>query len=161
MRVLFPLAAVSALAAAALAPGLLAAQGMPAPARKSGWWEMTMQMSAPMPMTHKTNICVDASQDAAGGALQGPQDQRMPAECKQGPVGRNAQGWTFSNTCTMQNMTVATSGVASGDFQGNYRVETTTRMTPAPMPQMAETKTVITGKYMGPCPANRKPGTAW
>lgn len=161
MRVSFPLAAASALAVAALAPVLVSAQGLPAPARKSGWWEMTMQMSAPMPMTHKTNVCVDAAEDAAGGALQGQQNPRMPAECKQGPIGRNAQGWTFSSTCTMQNMTLQTTGVASGDFQGQYRVETTTRMTPAPMPQMAETRTVITGRYMGPCPSNRKAGSVW
>jgi hypothetical protein len=160
MRVLYPLAA-ACLLGAAIPTSLLAAQG-PAPARKSGWWEMNIQMSAPMQMTHKSNICVDASRDA--DALQGqppPQRGSDRMDCKTGPVGRNAQGWTFSNTCSMQGMTMTTTGVASGDFQGAYRVETTTRMSPAPMPQMAETKTVVVGKFMGPCPAGRQPGSVW
>ena len=152
---------VAAVAAAAtLPPSILSAQGM-GPARKSGWWEMTMQMSAPAPMTHRMNVCVDASQDAEGGALQGRPDQKTPGECKAGPVGRTATGWTFSSVCTMRGMTMDTRGVASGDFQGNYRVESTTRMSPAPMPQMAETKTVILGKFMGACPSNRKAGQVW
>lgn len=160
MRVLFPLSALSVLAIAAAVPAVSNSQGM-GPARKSGWWEMTIQMSAPVAMSHKNNVCVDAAKDADGGALAPQQNPRMPAECTAGPVGRNAQGWTFSSTCKMQNMTMTTSGVANGDFQGNYRIESTTRMSPAPMPQMAETKTVILGKFMGPCPAGKSPGQVW
>jgi hypothetical protein len=55
-------------------------------------------------------------------------------------------------------MTMTTSGVASGDFNSAYKVDSTTRMNPAPMPQMAESKMTIEAKWAGPCPAGRKPG---
>ena len=146
-------------AAAVLAPTVaLSAAAPAAPARKAGWWEITTAMSAPMAMTSKMNMCTDAATEARNSAFATNNGPPGGVDCTQGPVGRTATGWTFSSTCKMQGMTTTTSGVASGDFDANYRVEATTRMTPAPMPQMAETRTVITSRWLGPCPAGRVPG---
>jgi hypothetical protein len=55
-------------------------------------------------------------------------------------------------------MTIATSGTARGDLSSSYHMESVTRMTPAPAPQLAETHMTIDAKWLGPCPAGKKPG---
>jgi hypothetical protein len=144
-----------ALIAAVVIPVVAAAAPAP-PQRKSGWWEMTMQMSAPVPMTQKMNLCTDPATEARNSAFAA--QQNPGADCTNGPVTPTAGGWRFSSTCRTGGMTMTTTGVATGDFNSNYRVESTTRMTPAPMPQMAESKMVITSRWLGPCPAGRVPG---
>jgi hypothetical protein len=156
MRVPVPLLLSSVAAVAAFASS---ASAQTAPARKAGWWEMTMQMSAPVPMTQKMNTCTDPATEKANGAFTNNMDAR--SNCTQGPVTRTPAGWSFSSTCKAGEMTMTTSGTARGDFGAGYHVEAVTRMNPAPMPQMAETRMVIDGKWMGPCPAGRKPGSVW
>jgi hypothetical protein len=147
-------------AAAVLVPAAaLAAAAPAAPHRKAGWWEMTSTMAMPTTMTTKMNMCTDAATEARNNAFASNQGPGV-ANCTQGPMGRTPTGgWTFSSTCKMQGgITTTTSGVATGDFNSNYRVEATTRMSPAPMPQMAETKMTLTGRWLGACPAGRVPG---
>jgi hypothetical protein len=147
----------AALIAAMLVPAAAPAAPAPSPPqRKAGWWEMIMQMSAPAPMTQRMNLCTDAATEARNSAFAG---QSAPgSECTQGPIARTPTGWRFASTCRAGGMTTTTTGEASGDFDTSYRVEATTRMTPAPMPEMAETKMVITSRWLGPCPAGRVPG---
>lgn len=130
------------------------------PMRKDGLWEMTMKMSAPMPMTMVTRQCTDGAWEKNGAAFQNNQPQATGVDCKAGPMGpAPGGGWRYSSTCTMKGgMTMTTSGVAKGDFKGGYHIDSTTRMSPAPMPQMAETRMVMDGKWLGPCPADMKPG---
>ena len=152
---------VTLLAAAVLVPAVAIAAAAPgAPHRKAGWWEMTTTMSAPRAMTTKMNMCTDAATEARNNALATNQGPQGGATCTQGPMGRTPTGgWTFSSTCKMQGgMTTTTSGVASGDFTSNYRVEATTKMSPAPMPQMAESKMTMTARWLGACPNGRVPG---
>ena len=141
-------------AAAALIPALALAQ--PAgPQRKAGWWEMTMSMTAPMAMTQTLQMCTDASVEKPGQAF-GPMNQR--GDCSAGPIVPDAGGWRFSTTCKAGTMTIETSGTARGDFGSSYHVDAVTRMSPAPMPQMAESHTTIDAKWLGACPAGKKPG---
>jgi hypothetical protein len=155
MRLPVSLALASVAAAAALVPAASTAQPAGPPTRKAGWWEMTMAMSAPVPMRQKMSMCVDAASEKASGAFA-TMNQR--GNCTTGPVTRTPSGWAFSSTCKQGSMTMTTSGVASGDFNSAYKVDSTTRMNPAPMPQMAESKMTIEAKWAGPCPAGRKPG---
>jgi hypothetical protein len=156
MRIPVPVLVASAAAAlAALLPAVAAAQ----PMRKDGLWEMTMRMSAPVPSTVTTRQCTDSSHEKGGAAFRNNGPQAAGVDCKAGPVGPvPGGGWTYSSTCTMRGMTMATTGMARGDFKTGYHMESTTRMTPAPMPQMAETKMVMDAKWLGPCPADMKPG---
>ena len=155
MRVPSPLALASL---ALLIPALASAQAMPM--RKAGLWEMTMQMSAPMQMTVTSKQCTDASEEKAGAAFRsnGP---TMPGgvDCKAGvPLPAPGGGWSYSSVCTMKSMTMTTSGVAKGDFNSGYHMESTTRMSPAPIPQLAESHMTMDAKWVGPCPADIKPG---
>lgn len=148
------LAAVAA--AAALLPSLASAQGMPM--RRDGLWETTMKMSAPVPMTMTSRQCTDAAEEKAGAAFRNNGPQQAGVDCKAGPGGPVPGGWRYSMTCKMQNMTMTTNGMARGDFKTGYHMESTTRMTPAPMPQMATTTMVMDARWIGPCPADMKPG---
>ena len=156
MRVQSPLLLASL---ALLAPTFVSAQpGVPM--RRDGLWEMTMQMSAPMQMTMTSRQCTDATQEKAGAAFRnsGPSGA-SGVDCKSGiPLPAPGGGWSFSSTCTMRNMTMSTSGTARGDFRSGYHMESVTRMSPAPMPQMAENHMIIDAKWIGPCPADMKPG---
>jgi hypothetical protein len=157
MRVLLPLATASAvLVAAALAPSLTTAQSPAPPQRKPGWWETTMTMSAPMAMKQTMRTCTDAASEKANNAFSSNMQAR--GTCTQGPIRRTPAGWAFSSTCKEGKMTTTTSGVVSGDFNSGYRMEAVTRMSPAPMPQMAETRMTVDAKWLGACPAGRKPG---
>ena len=154
------LALTAAVAAAtATAPGYAAT---PFPTRKDGLWEMIMKSSGIVPVNMTMRQCTDPAEERNGAALRdggGPPQGTPGAECKPGPVLPSPGGWSFSNTCTIKGgMTMATSGVARGDFNSGYHIDTTTRMTPAPIPQMAETKMTIDAKWLGPCPADMKPG---
>lgn len=149
------LVSVLSVLVAASAASVLAAPAGP-PQRKAGWWEITTQMAAPMAMTQKMNFCTDAATEARNSALAG--NMQSQGDCTQGPIARTPGGWSFSSTCKMQGMTMTTSGTATGDFQSNYRVDATTKMEPAPMPQMAQSRMTITAKWLGACPAGRKPG---
>ncbi|HTK36720.1 MAG TPA: DUF3617 family protein [Caulobacteraceae bacterium] len=154
MRVPSPLALASL---AVLIPAAALAQP---PMRRDGLWEMTIQMSAPVKTTMTTRQCTDASQEKAGAMFRnsGP-NAPGGVDCKAGvPLPAPGGGWSYSSTCTMKDMTMATSGTVRGDFRTGYHMESVTRMTPAPMPQLAESHMVMDAKWLGPCPADMKPG---
>lgn len=153
MRALSPLSVASL---ALLIPTLAAAQ---VPMRRDGLWEMTMQMSAPVAMTMTSKQCTDASQEKAGAMFRNNSPNAGGVDCKAGvPLPAAGGGWSYSSTCTMHNMTMSTSGTVRGDFRTGYHMDSTTRMSPAPMPQMAQTHMIIDAKWLGPCPADMKPG---
>jgi hypothetical protein len=43
----------------------------------------------------------------------------------------------------------------TGDFNSRYVTEVTTKMDPAPTPQMAQTKVTMTAERIGDCPAGQ------
>lgn len=158
MRLPVSLVLASTVAAAAFVlASQAAAQGLPM--RRDGLWEMTMKMSAPMAMTTSMRQCTDAAEERAGAAFRNGGPQQAGVSCKAGtPMPAPGGGWSYSSVCTMRGMTMTTRGVARGDFRTAYHMESTTRMEPAPMPQMAETRMVMDSKWIGPCPADMKPG---
>ena len=157
MRLATPLAFASlALAAAVLVPAAASAQS--APTRKAGLWELSMTMSAPMTMHQTMQMCTDATTEAKGLAFNNNMNAPSGVTCTSGPVTPAPGGWRYSNTCSMKGMTMATEGTATGDFGSGYRMESTTTMTPAPIPQMAQSHMVIDAKWLGPCPADLAPG---
>ena len=159
MRLLSPLVSASlALAAVALAP--LAAHAQSMPMRKAGLWEMTMTMSSPMTMKNTMQTCTDASNEAKGAAFNNNAGGASGVTCTSGPVLPSPGGWRYSQTCTMKNMTMHTEGTASGDFASGYHMDSTTTMSPAPIPQMAQNHMTIDAKWLGPCPAGMEAGDA-
>ena len=114
-------------------------------------------MSAPIAMTQTMSICTDAETEKTHGPFANDMQQRgdcTPEAVSPAPGG----GWAYSLTCKIGQTTMETSGVAKGDFESGYHVDSVTRMSPAPLPMMAEAHLTMDAKYLGQCPAGRVPG---
>jgi hypothetical protein len=140
------------LALAVLAP---ASAQVPSPQRKPGMWEMSLVNSTARDREIKSQLCTDASVEKRFSALGGSQG---PVNCAQGPLRRTATGFEFESTCKAPGHTTVTKGVATGDFQKSYRIELTSHITPAPGGAPPVMTSIVQARWLGPCPAGRKPG---
>ncbi len=120
-----------------------------APKRKAGYWEQTMTMQSPRAMTMTSQFCTDPSVEAKVSAL----GQAGPGQdCDAPKIARSAGGFTFESTCRIAGRTTHTKGVATGDFNSNYKLDMTSDAGGAP------SRMQIASKWVGPCPAGKKPG---
>jgi hypothetical protein len=151
-------AILPALAAIALAPAASSrAQDEAAPSRKPGWWEMRMAISGPTPEPiHQTmHICTDAAFDKQ----QSPLGVDMRGNgCAPTRIARTATGWTVAGACDTGQMKITADAVATGDLNARYHVDIVTRMNPPPTPQAAVVKVGMDARWIGACPAGKKPG---
>lgn len=156
VRVRFRLALAASCAAAIPALGLAADSEFPA--RKPGWWEIdmtTQAASGAQPVRQTVHLCTNPAVDKE----QTPVGVRVEKSCPPLQVSRTSGGWSFAQTCVIMGRTTAKSqGRVRGDFNSRYHVDMTTRMTPAPTPQAAEVRTTMDAKWLGACPAGKKPG---
>jgi len=151
--------ALAALCAAVIPALCLAedsAQDSGMPQRKPGWWELNLTVEGPTPQpVHQTvRMCTDAAVDQ----VQTPVGIHPGKTCPPIAISHDSDAWTFSETCVMGKTTVATEGRAKGDFSASYHVDLKTRLSPPPLPQMGEIRTAIDAKWLGACPADKKPG---
>jgi hypothetical protein len=135
-----------------LITGLAAAAD--APARKSGLWEITNNMSGPQPMTTTMQQCVDEKTDK----LTEQTGQREAQQnCSKNEISRSGGKVISDSVCKFDGTTATTHAEFSGDFGSNYRGDIKTTYNP-PMHGMKESQMVITAKWLGPCKAGMKPG---
>ncbi|MGH6986192.1 MAG: DUF3617 domain-containing protein [Caulobacteraceae bacterium] len=125
------------------------------PPRKPGWWRMAMTISgSPQGPLHPTTyVCV-----GPGDRLGSPVGVHEPPNCPRKGAERISAGWRFQSECKVGPMTISTEGTVTGNLNSGYSVEVTTRMSPPPTPQMSEINTHIDAKWLGACPAGKKPG---
>lgn len=154
MRTPVRLALLAACAASIPALSLGADSAMPE--RKPGWWELnlTIEGPTPQPVRQTVHMCTDAAVDA----VQTPFGVHTGKSCPPLKVSRTPEGWTFAETCVLGQTTVSADGRAHGDFSSSYHVDLITRMTPPPVPQAAEVRMAIEAKWLGECPADKRPG---
>jgi hypothetical protein len=144
--------AVVALSLTSLA--LPASAQLTAPQRRAGYWEQTVSMAAPRAMTMKSQFCTDPTVEKRVSAL----GQAGPGQnCPPPTVVRTPGGFTFESTCQMAGRTTHTKGTATGDFQSSYRLVMDSQMTP-PIAGQGSSRMQIDSKWLGPCPAGKKPG---
>lgn len=155
MRPFSLLAAVLAGAAALAVAGTTFAQSGSLPTRRTGYWETTMTMGGPHHMAMKTMFCTDPTVEQHVSILGHSMTQNM---CSKRDVRRTLTGWTFDWVCKTGAMTTSTTASVTGDFQTAYHYEAVSRMSPPPAPGLGETRMVADAKWIGPCPAGRKPG---
>jgi hypothetical protein len=136
--------------------GQTSGQNSAMPVRRPGWWELNLTVEGPTPQPiHGTaRICTDAEVDKVRTPVGINTGQTCPAV----QISRTPDGWTFEHTCAVGKITMSTEGRASGDFSSSYHVDLTTRINPPPVPQAAEVRTAIDAKWLGACPADKKPG---
>ncbi len=142
---------------AALLTVAAGAQSADLPKRKSGLWEVTMTSSARAASgkgATAMSLCVDQNTDADW--LQQTQ-QSASQKCSRQDVKVERNRVQFDSVCSFGKTTATTHGVASGDFNKEYKVETNSTYDP-PLAGRKESSNTLVARWIGPCKAGQKPG---
>lgn len=86
---------------------------------------------------------------------RGPgQDMPDGVRCSEQSFRQDGDAMVGRSVCTMPDgVRAETDTRVTGDLSRRYSMEVTTRMTPAPIPSMAETTMTMTAERIGDCPA--------
>jgi hypothetical protein len=122
-------------------------------APKPGLWRVSTAMED-MPggaSVPAQDVCIkDAKLEAPASA------QQPGADCTTQPFARQGDAMVATSSCTLPGNMKADSTIrVTGDFNSRYVTEVTTKMDPAPTPQMAQTKVTMTAERIGDCPAGQ------
>ncbi|WP_024354910.1 DUF3617 domain-containing protein [Brevundimonas naejangsanensis] len=122
-------------------------------APKPGLWRVSTAMEG-MPggaSVPAQDVCIkDAKLEAPASA------QQPGADCTTQPFARQGDAMVATSSCTLPGNMKADSTIrVTGDFNSRYVTEVTTKMDPAPTPQMAQTKVTMTAERLGDCPAGQ------
>lgn len=118
---------------------------------KPGLWRVSTAMEG-MPggaAIAPQEVCIKEAK------LEAPADaQQAGADCTTQPFTRQGDAMVATSACTLPgNMKTDSTIRVTGDFNSRYVTEVTTKMDPAPTPQMAQTKITMTAERIGDCPA--------
>ncbi len=134
----------------------LQVQAADAPKRKSGLWEIRMQMEGMpegMPGRGPMQMCVDQASD---NVMRERSKEKM--DCPVMDINRSAGKVTIHSVCKVDATTTATTdAVLTGDFESNYRNDMTVKYNP-PRNGMSTMKMSHEARWLGPCKAGQKPG---
>ena len=122
-------------------------------APKPGLWRVSTAMEG-MPggaAMAPQDVCIKEAK------LEAPANAQQPgADCTTQPFARQGDAMVATSTCALPGNMKADSTIrVTGDFNSRYVTEVTTRMDPAPTPQMAQTKVTMTAERIGDCPASQ------
>ncbi|HVZ13347.1 MAG TPA: DUF3617 family protein [Bauldia sp.] len=143
--------ALALIAAAIALPA--AADELNLPARKSGEWQLTMQVAGHQMVTKQ---CVDEATDKE---MMQSSFAQAGSKCSSIKQSQDGNTFTVDATCSLNGgITTNTHAVVTGDFQSEYTVDAVTDMTGGPpqMPKHSEIKQDV--KWVGACPAGTQPG---
>ncbi len=139
----------------AAAAGLTACQARTPPARDPGLWSEHVQAGT---FDEAILVCMGTTETPKVD-LFGTQLTRFV--CGAHTLESRADGaWTFTSVCDKDSLgTVRTTGVASGDFRRNFRMDATTVTTGARDPALNGARAIhITSTWQGPhCPLGVNP----
>ncbi len=142
--------ALALLAAAIAFPA--AADEINLPARKSGEWQIVMQIGG---HTITTQQCVDSSTDKA---MMQSSFAKAGEDCSSVKQSQDGGTITIDAKCTFGGMQTQTHAIVTGDFQSAYTVDAVNDVTGGPpqMPKHSEMKQNVS--WVGACPAGMQPG---
>ncbi len=148
--------ALALLAGGLLAPAVTAQSAdQDFPRRKPGLWEIRSvgAQAAGLPPVH---FCVGPDTDHAGSQL----DRSVGARgaCSLGAFERAGEAWRSESTCSHGRTRVLSRAIASGDFQGSYRIDTLVQYDPPLGGLRHEDKDAVVARRLGPCAPGQKPG---
>lgn len=158
------LASVMALTFAACSPAANKAEGDAAASAAGGSAGAAAALEGPKPGLWRVTTAMEG---VPGGVSVPPQEvcikeakleapssaQQAGADCTSTPFKREGGAMVSTAQCNMPNMKTESTIKVSGDFNSRYTTEVTTKMDPAPTPQMAQTKMTMTAERIGDCPA--------
>ena len=146
------------LAAAAAALALLAsvpAAAVDYPTLKNGLWEMTTSASGPGAPARKATICLDASTQKSMIDMGVGMQKEM---CTRMDMRHEGARFITDAECKIGNSVIKSHGVMTMTGDTAYRTETSAAFDPPLANNMKESKTVIEGRYLGPCRDGMQPG---
>jgi hypothetical protein len=143
--------ATAALALAAAAP----AAAVDYPTLRNGQWEMTTGASGAGGTPRKSTICLDASTQKAMIDMGVGMQKEM---CARMDMRREGAKFITDAECKIGNSVIKSHGVMTMTGDTAYRTETAATFDPPFAKDMKEAKTVIEGKYLGPCRDGLQPG---
>ena len=124
------------------------------PKRKPGLWTTTMNTGSPNMPVIETKSCIDAASDAelfrhgAGASANA---------CTRREMHRDGDTVIIDSECTFGPRKMISHGVLTFSGDTAYHGEFKTRSEP-PTPGGADRTSVQDAKWVGPCPADMKPG---
>ncbi len=136
---------------------LILAGAMPAlaaevPSRKAGLWEIKTSLENRGGAGMTVQQCIDAATDQVMMSSAGPLAQ---AVCPRRDVQRSGDTITIDSACTFMDKTATTHAVITGSLDSAYTMKVTTQSDAMVGGEMAMT---MTGKWLGPCASDQKPG---
>jgi len=135
---------------------LATANAADVPKRKSGLWEIAMQANGQGGMTMQT--CVDEKQDDLTAQQSKDAQNEARKRCTKMDTKRVGGGFEIDSVCQFDKVTATSHTIVTGNMTRQYKMDATTRFTP-PMQGMAQSHTVMTGKWLGPCKPGQKTGS--
>ena len=125
------------------------------PPRKPGLWEITMNLASAHAPPMVSKMCIDTATDAA---LYKIGSDAPGIQCSRRDIVRSGQTMTIDSVCNMGNRTFTTHAITVFTDDVAYHTDNTSHIDPPLTPGQAETKTSQDAKWVGPCPADMKPG---
>jgi hypothetical protein len=129
----------------------------PFPPRKPGLWEMGINPGEGIP-PQKISQCIDKDTDAKlqENVMSGP-GASGAEKCSKHEFKAVAGGYKMHSECQFAGTTAISDGTFTGDFNSEYKADISITYAP-PIFGQASGKVTMSGKWVGECPANMKPG---
>lgn len=122
------------------------------PARRPGLWETTVSIASMAGSAPAMRMCIDAATDDLLS-----RDESRGQRCQRVEVRREGERYRIRAVCRLAATTSTTEGFFEGDFSRRYHGELQTHYAPAQR-GVAPTKVLLDGRWLGPCPADLRPG---
>jgi hypothetical protein len=145
----FALAAATALMASA------PAAAVDYPTLKNGQWEMTTSAAEAGAPPRKSTICLDANTQKSMIDMGVGMQKEM---CTRMDMRREGARFITDAECKLGTSVIKSHGVMTMTGDTAYRTETSATFDPPLAKDMKESKTVIEGRYLGPCRDGMQPG---
>ncbi len=122
------------------------------PARKAGLWEITIVVGSDPPRVSR--LCLD---DATEANLNAKSSDTMKQICSRFEAHRAGNTYTQDSVCRPMRSTQTSHSVMTFKSDSEYTLVSTSHFDPPSMGQ-TETTTTQTGKWLGACEPDMKPG---
>src|SRR5580700_6472081 len=132
--------------------GAMPALAAEMPTRKSGLWEVKMNVEGRNAPGQTIQQCIDAATDQMMQSSAGPFAQ---GACSKRDVVKSATGITIDSTCGVGGKTATAHSVITGSFDSAYTMTVTSESEAMPGGKMTMN---MAAKWLGPCTGDQKPG---
>lgn len=122
------------------------------PKRKTGLWEINMQMNG-APGMGAIQQCIDQSTDN----LMQQHEKKAKSDCSVMDIKHHGNKVTVHSVCKLGDTTATSDAVFIGSFETAYKGDINTSYNP-PMYGKSESKVNIAAKWLSPCKPGQKPG---